>query len=163
VLEVRGEAMSFRPYKPRSYATTKEVVTRVVDQAGGVKKVAHALDRSQSQTVAYTDPSLSDEITYAQIRRLTELTGVVVAAEDLAALAGGAFLPVPPEGQGFDLLVSRSAKEWGEFIANVLKCRADGKLDDAECRGLLKELDILIRTLVAVRCQVHQSTRSEHE
>ena len=27
----------FRPYKPRDYASTKEVVTRTLDQAGGIK------------------------------------------------------------------------------------------------------------------------------
>lgn len=65
----------FRPYKPRDYASTKEVVTRTLDQAGGIKKAAHLLGRSPTQTTAYSDPAAPDEISFDQVRRLVIATG----------------------------------------------------------------------------------------
>ncbi len=152
--------MSFKPYKPRDYSTTKEVVTRLLDQAGGVKKAAHLLDRSTTQTMAYSDPATSDEISFDQVRRLIEATGAAAPAEDLASLTGGVFLPCDAPKEAFDHLVAKSAKEWGEFIACVVKAHADGGLDQIERRDMLRDLDNLIRTLVAARCRVNSKGES---
>ena len=152
--------MSFKPYKPRDYATTKEVVTRMLDQAGGVKKAAHLLDRSSTQTVSYSDPATSDEISFDQVRRLIEATGATAPAEDLASLSGGVFLPCDAPKEAFDHLVARSAQEWGEFIACVVKAHADKKIDQIERRDMQRDLDDLIRTLVAARCRVNNKGES---
>lgn len=144
----------FRPYKPRDYASTKEVVTRALDQAGGIKKAAHLLGRSPTQTTAYSDPAAPDEISFDQMRRLVTATGAPAPAEDLAALAGGVFVPIAAGSESFEDLVARSSTEWGEFISLLMRARADDKLDHLGRRGILKELDSLIRSLVAARSQI---------
>lgn len=147
--------MTFRPYKPRDYASTKEVVTRLLDQAGGIKKAAHLLGRSPTQTVAYSDPATPDEISFDQVRRLVSATGASAPAEDMAALALGVFVPVAAGVRStFEDLVARSSTEWGEFISLLMRARADGKLDHLARRDILKELDGLIRSLVAARSQI---------
>ncbi len=141
----------FRPYKERRYFTTKEVVTRLFDQAGGIKRAAHILDRSPTQTTAYSDPGTTDEITYDMVRRLIESTGATAPVEDAAALAGGVFVPIMPEPGNFEHLIARSSKEWGEFIGLIVQAHAAGKIAKLERPDILKELDSLIRTLVSAR------------
>ena len=144
----------FRPYKPREYASTKEVITRALDQAGGIKRAAHLLGRSPTQTTAYSDPATPDEISFDQVRRLVSATGAPGPAEDLAALAGGVFVPIAACTEFFEDLVARSSTEWGEFVSLLMKAHSTGKLDPLARRDILKELDGLIRSLVAARSQI---------
>lgn len=141
----------FRPYKPRDYASTKEVITRALDQAGGIKRAAHLLGRSPTQTTAYSDPATPDEISFDQVRRLVSATGAPGPAEDLAALAGGVFVPIAACTESFEDLVARSSTEWGKFISLLMRARTD---DHFARRDILKELDGLIRSLVAARSQI---------
>ncbi len=147
--------MVFKPYKHRDYASTKDVVTRLIDQAGGVKRAAHILDRSSTQTTAYSDPDNDDQITLDMVRRLVETSGATAPAEDLAALAGGIFMSVHPEAGDCDTLLARSSKEWGDLCSLVLEAHAKGKTAKLERPDILKELDSLIRTLVSARTQIN--------
>lgn len=149
--------MTFRPYKPRDYGSTKDVVTRVFDVVdGGLKRVAFALDRSPSQTQAYSDPASAEELTLGQARRLADLSGAAAAvlADDFAALAGGVFLPCGTATGRFEGLVAKSSAEWGEFIAALLDALADGHLCVADRRRVLAELDDVLHALAAARAEL---------
>lgn len=145
---------AFRPYKARPYFSTKDVVTRLLDEAGGIKRAAHILDRSPTQTTAYSDPGTADEITYDMVRRLVDSTGATAAAEDLAALAGGIFVPISHESGALEDLVAHSSREWGEFVALIISAHCAGKLSKLKRAEVLRELDSLIRTLVSVRGRI---------
>jgi len=154
-----AESQAFRPYKLREYATTKDVVTRLLDQAGGIKRSSHVLGRSPTQTTAYSDPATADEITYDMIRRLVDATGATAPAEDLAALARGIFVPVAPAPGNLEELVAHSSREWGEFVALIISATSAGKLQRLRRTEVLKELDSLIRTLVSVRTRIVNDRR----
>ncbi len=153
--------MSFKPYKPREYASTKDVVTRLIDQAGGIKRAAFVLERSPTQTLAYSDPATADQISFDQVRHLVAATDAIAAAEDLAALAGGVFLPAPAPNESFDMLAAEGARDWGEFTAALLRARAEKRLhkasDDPVLKGgdLLRRLDKLINALATARASLH--------
>jgi hypothetical protein len=146
--------MSFRPYKPREPGTTKQVVSALIDAAGGVKRASVQLHRSATQTLAYTDPATPDEISFDMVRRLVMASGAIAPAEDLAALAGGAFLPCPQPDESFEALAAHSAEDWGGFTATLLRACADGTLDQLDRRNLRERLDHLIRTLACARAQL---------
>ena len=77
-------------------------------------------------------------------RRRLSGRAATAAAEDLALLAGGKFVPGDgPSSEDVPTLAARSTKEFGEWIASVLA----GCGPAEQCR----ELDDLIRVLLAVR------------
>ncbi|WP_425376209.1 phage regulatory CII family protein [Rhodoplanes roseus] len=149
--------MAFRPYKPRDYGTTKDVVTRLFDAVdGGIKRVAFWLRRSPTQTQAYSDPACPDELTLDQARRIADAApaAAIVLAEDFAAAAGGVFLPCATTTCRFEGLVAKSAKEWGEFVSAVVDALADGRIDAGERRAVLAELDQVLHALAAARTEL---------
>lgn len=156
--------MTFRPYKPREYRSSKDVVTRLFDAVpGGLKRIALQLRRSPSQTQAYSDPACPDELTLDQARRLADVApgAAAVLADDLAGLAGGVFLPsVSPNGH-FERLVARGAKEWGEFVSAVVEALADGRLTPAERGAVIRELDEVLQALAAARAELLHGAAAE--
>jgi hypothetical protein len=145
---------SFRPYKPRPCYTTAGVISSLVDQAGGVKKAAFLIGRSESQALAYTDPATDSQISYDDVRRLVMATGASAPAEDLAALAGGHFSPSGEDHRTFSDLVALGADQWGSFLAKVIKAMADDTFDRTEQRACLQGLDVLIRAMVSARSKI---------
>jgi hypothetical protein len=142
------------PMKPREYGTTKEVVTRAFGAVeGGVPTVMALLDLGKSTVYGYTDPlAQRSDMTLDQARRITQVLRVAVFAEDLAALAGGAFLPPPSEdGKTLAGLTALAQKEMGELVGRLLHALENGVVDGAERRALREELDELLRPLLEVR------------
>ena len=90
--------MSFKPLKTRAYGTTKEVISRLFQQAGGVPAVMKALSLSRTRTYALADPGDKARISFERVEKITQQTGATAAAEHLAYMAGGVFLP----GRSFD-------------------------------------------------------------
>lgn len=142
---------AFVPVKPCGPDLPKAAVRRLFDQVGGIKRSAVKLTRSLSQTYAYTDPGVSDELTFAQAASLTS-HDATAAAEYLALLASGVFLPIDCAG-GADVrgLTAEVAREHGEAIGALISAMADNQITPAEARSALVEVDDCLRTLCGLR------------
>jgi hypothetical protein len=146
--------MSFRPVKPREYATTKAVVGAMYAQAGGAKRVADLIDRSTTVTYSYADPGEPAEITFDLLRKIARFhRQATAAAEDLAALAGGTFLPCPIPNASFDAITAETAEEWGAFMAALIRAHAGEDLHGHRERHpqLRERLDHLLHALGSAR------------
>jgi hypothetical protein len=117
--------------KTRPPGSTSDVVKRSYDEMGGIKEVQHILKeflgapRSQSQLYTYMDPDDPDQISYDIMRRLVKFTGSTAAAEDMAALAGGFFVPGTVDESCVHVLAAKSSKEFGEMMAAVFEMIGD--------------------------------------
>ena len=152
-----GSHMAFRPYKQREYGSTCDVVSRLLDQSGGAKHAAFLLDRSTTQAQSYSDPQTPDQISFDQVRRLTDATGAVAAAEDLAALADGVFTPLGPSEELLAVLLAKGETEHGKFLPRLVQqlgAHGAGQLGDVSRVALLKDLDAMIRAFVAARSKL---------
>ena len=155
--EPLGEVPAFNAIKPREYGTTKAVVARAFDQAGGAKRVAAFFDLGLSQTYGFTDPEArGSDLTLDRARRLTFLEGVTSFADDMAALAGGVFLA--PEkvfnGQALAKIGGDLGRNVADVVAEILTAVEDGKLDRTERAELRARTDVAISTLVALRARL---------
>jgi len=142
---------SFQPVKPCDPELPKAAVRRLVDQNGGIKRVAVKLGLGPTQTYAVTDPTAPDELSFARVAALTS-NEAPAAAEYLALLAGGVFLPVgcvaAADVRG---LTAESAREHGEAIGALIAVLADGLISPSEARRALVEVDDSLRTLCGLR------------
>jgi len=145
--------MSFRPYKGGApYATTKDVVARLVDEAGGAKPSAFVLERRERGIYEYCDPDHDAQMSFDQVRRLTVATRSTAAAEMLAADAGGVFVPGERLGSAtFSELAAQVCGEHGAFSAAVCRAFGDGRIEAGERAEVRRELDDLIRLAIAAR------------
>jgi hypothetical protein len=144
--------VSFRPVKPREYGTTEEVVSRLLAEAGGVKRAAHLIGLSATQVYAYADPQEEDQIGFDDVRRLVEASGSLAPAEDLAALAGGFVTRVEASEEALGVLLARSAREHGAAMALIVERVGNAaELSQADRAELERDLDHEIRALVAAR------------
>lgn len=137
--------------KNRPAGSTEDVVNRAYEQMGGVKNVAHHCsvlgeNKSKTQLYAYTDPDERDQITFDLMRRLVMLTGCTAPAEDLAALAGGFFVPGQVDEASLHVLASKSAKEQGEFVSALFEAMHD----PSKRRKALKELQEFMHVLASL-------------
>ena len=145
---------AFSPVKPRPAGAPKSCLADLFAQAGGVQRVMVRLGLGQSQVYAYADPQSPEEISFARVAALTD-TQCTAAAEYLAALAGGGFLPGPAiEGADVGALTADSMREHGEAMACLVADIADGKLDRDEVRRSLPELDDAVAALLALRARM---------
>jgi hypothetical protein len=140
----------FRPVKLGDPGSPKAAVARLFDQAGGAERVAVTIGRSQSQTYAYADPDLRDEIAFASVCALTG-SAAPAAAEYLAQLAGGVFLPVPSSATPIGALTAETMRAYGEAAADLIGKLADGSFTAAEAKGALEPLDRALRDLAQLR------------
>lgn len=147
--------VGFRPYKPRTPGSTKAVVKELINQSGGIDAAALILDRSTTSVQAYSDHNAEQGISFDQVRRLTlSKNRPTAAAEDLALLAGGVFVPLGDPKECFHSLAAHSAREYGEFASVMLDALRDGKLCRLDRLKILPELDDLIRCLVHARAHL---------
>lgn len=147
--------MSLKPYKRGvAYAATKDIVVRLVDEAGGVKPAAFVLERRERQIYAYCDGDDEAQMNFDQVRRLTVMSGSAVAAEMLAADAGGKFVPGALDPASFAELAARVCGEHGAFATAAFRALSDGRICDDERPGVRRELDDLIRLAVAARTRL---------
>lgn len=154
--------MTFRPTKPREYGSTKDVISRLIDEGGGVKQAAFLLDRSLTQAYAYADPATPDQMSLDQARRLAAATGATAAARDFAALAGGIFMPLEPSADPLAELAAQSSEHTGGLMAALLRASADHKITAEEARGIITEADQLLRAVVALRAKLTSIATGEN-
>jgi hypothetical protein len=142
---------SFQPVKPCDPELPKAAVRRLVNQNGGVKRTAVKLGLSTTQTYAVTDPGAPDELSFARAAALTSHE-TPAAAEYLALLAGGVFLPIEC-ASGVDVrgLTANVAREHGDAIGALIAAMADNRITPAEARSALVEVDDCLRTLCGLR------------
>ena len=140
--------------KKREPGTAKEIAARLIEQAGGPKMVAARLDVSVTHVYALTDPALPDaRLSLNQAMALTT-EAAPAAAEALAFLAGGLFLPVP-HGQGHvPALTGEAAKRFGEMMGEIVRDIADGKIDGAEACAAIARLHEVLRPLAALLAEL---------
>lgn len=145
--------MKFLPQKPRAYGDNKTVVGDLIEGAGGHKAVAHRFGLNLSMIYAYCDPAQDKEISLARAAALTSPKNTV-AAEYLAHLAGGAFLPLPRGEGSMAHLTADLARETGETISRIVAALADGNMDLAEAEGSLGDIDDALPALMGLRAEV---------
>lgn len=129
----------FRPNKPRKPGTTKAVVSALFAEVGGTDAVGLIIGLSATRTRACADPAEPDELSFERVRRLTLASGAHAAAQDLAALAGGVFVPGEAEAEAYELLLAKAEREHGQFVADVLagKAAKDKAKQFADLRALI--------------------------
>jgi hypothetical protein len=151
---------AFQPVKPIDPESPKFAIRRLVDQAGGVPRAAIRIGVAPPTLYAYCDPGVSDEITFARVAALT-CSATSAAAEYLAHLAGGVFLPIPAIDGTLGALTAEAMKEHAEACASIVNAMADGRIDDGERQRSIRELDEAIAALVHLRQAVQRHGKGE--
>lgn len=88
-----------RPMKPRAPGSATDTVVKLVNQIGvlvegdGVKAVADFENLHPGTVRKWMDPLENSDVSYSRVARLTQHFGATAAAEHLASLAGGTFVP----------------------------------------------------------------------
>lgn len=144
---------AFQPNKPIDPELPKAAVQRLIDQSGGVQRVAIRINRAPPTVYAYADGQVSDEMTFAQVAQLTSPT-TPAAAEYLALLAGGVFFPMPAADSEIGELTAESIERHGDAVAEVVRAMRDGKMSSDERPAAIVEIDEAIRALVHLRTAV---------
>ncbi|WP_417482229.1 hypothetical protein [Maricaulis sp.] len=151
--------MAFNPVKERRYGEPKEVVARMFEEVGGIPEVMKLLELSRTRVYALADPDSSNDISYARIARLTE-AGATAAAQHLAALAGGIFVPVEKaDDANWLALAGEASRRNARNIAALMESlgeteRSPGEVDQQEAREILKLLDEQLGTLALQRAKL---------
>lgn len=163
-----GTKMAFNPVKERRYGEPKEVVARVFEEVGGIPEVMTLLELSRTRVYALADPDSSNDISYARIARLTE-SGATAAAQHLAALAGGIFLPVDKAADANWLALAgeasrRNARNLAALMESLGETeRSPGVVDQQEAREILKLLDEQLGILALQRAKLAAIASGEIE
>ena len=146
--------MAFEPNKDREYGSSESVISRLFKECGGVPKVMKALALSRTRCYALADPDDPAQISYERVVTLTKDFGATAAAEHLAALAGGTFLPIDADETeaGWHALAATAARRSAALTATMLESigpegRSPGTIDAREARALLAEVDGLMAVL----------------
>ena len=136
------------------YEATSGVIERLVRDAGGAKRAAFLLGlKNEFSIYPGMNPDKPDQMSFDRVRRLTEVTGSPEAAQDLARLAGGVFLPTSSDAS-MRQLATLTAQECGKYSALLIDAFADGVVDASESASLLPEIDRLIQHLAAQRVKI---------
>lgn len=135
---------AFRPNKRVPDGATKGVIVHLINQVGGVEQAAFICGLSGARIYQLQDDG---NMSLDDAARLS-LAGASAAAEYLATLAGGQFIPVEPIDEPVEALVGRYARESGEVMQAACAILASGK---STCGLLAKEIDDAIRLLIAAR------------
>jgi hypothetical protein len=160
--------MAFNPVKKRPYGEPKAVVANLFEEVGGVPKVMELLDLSRTRVYALADPDSTNEISYARVAALTEAGGVA-AAQHLAALAGGIFLPVDKADEADWLaLAGEASRRNARNIAALMEslsetARSPGEVDQQEAREILEILDEQLGVLAMQRAKLAGIAAGETE
>lgn len=137
---------AFRPVKPRSIGTPKAAVSELVAQAGGVERVMVRLSIGKTEAYAWTDPQSDREISFARVAALTA-PGSAAAAEYLAALAGGVFLPLPADASSVNALTADALRKHGGAAAELVEALADNRITVDEAREALPSVAEAARSM----------------
>ena len=160
--------MAFNPVKQRPYGEPKEVVARLFEEVGGIPKVMELLDLSRTRVYALADPDSTNEISYTRVCTLTE-DGATAAAQHLAALAGGLFVPLEKADDADWLaLAGEASRRNARNIAALMESlseteRSPDEVDQQEARDLLKILDEQLGVLAMQRAKLSLIASGELE
>lgn len=151
--------MAFNPVKIRRYGEPKEVVARLFEEVGGIPKVMELLDLSRTRVYALADPDSTNEISYTRVATLTE-AGAQAAAQHLAALAGGIFLPIEKaDDANWLALAGDASRSNARNISALMESlseteKSPGRVDQDEAREILKVLDEQLAILAIQRAKL---------
>ncbi len=151
--------MAFNPVKIRRYGEPKEVVARLFEEVGGIPKVMELLDLSRTRVYALADPDSTNEISYTRVATLTE-AGAQAAAQHLAALAGGIFLPIDKaDDANWLALAGDASRSNARNISALMESlseteKSPGRVDQDEAREILKVLDEQLAILAVQRAKL---------
>lgn len=146
----------FKPTKPRPAGSSYAAISRSFDQVGGLDTAADIIQRSPNWCYTAADPDVERrreaKLSYEESRMLSR-AGATALAEDLALLAGGAFLPPIPATApaALQAALAAYAKESGEVLSEIILRAADGRFDRRDAEAALREIDEALRALMNVR------------
>ncbi len=160
--------MSFSPIKPRTYDTPKHAVAALVADAGGVPKVMEILKLSRTRVYALADPDDDASLSFERVATLTRVSKSPAAAQYLAALAGGVFMPAP-EGEGDEADWHAKAARASVLNAGTVSSLIAALSEDSdaassispdEARDILAQLDQQMAALAQARSQLAALTET---
>lgn len=156
-----GGNTTFKPIKPRAYGSTKELVGRALDQAGGIDEACVILDRGKSTVYGFTDDGEPhSNLTFDGARRLTKLGNVTALAEDLAQLAGGVFVPLSaPEGlMTWPDVGAVTSSEFSQFAQVLFRALRDHQIDPVERARLKRETHDVLRVFAGALAKLEEES-----
>lgn len=158
--------MTYHPFKPRDYENVKAVISRLFEQSGGAKAVMKLLGLSSTRVYAFTDPDSKNDLSYARAAKLTQETGSRAAAEHLAGLAGGAFLPIEIEAsQNWYAIAGEASRSNAQTLSALIESLSElsetpGEVSASEAHLLLELVDRQMALLALTRSRL-MKTASE--
>jgi hypothetical protein len=149
------------PYKPRTPASAHDAIDRLIEACGGPKAVAAFLSVRLGTVYGWTDPDVSQGAPFAQVCLLTEHHKVTAAAEHLALLAGGVFVPLPSDDGELDEHAASLTLETAEIVGEIIRCtRADSeggaKLTSAERAKLKRQAFDVMRVMSGILSELRE-------
>lgn len=151
-----------RPVKPRAAGSARDALVRLLqevanhagrDPEAGPKIAADFLDRSLSLVHRATDPDCREDLGFRQVCKLSERYGASAAAEHLARLAGGLYLPLPAPGTPgrWAELEAEAAEDFGHAVADLIRAGAEGEnLAACDRDRIARELLETIKAMTAL-------------
>lgn len=145
-------------YSQRKRGTLHAALKRAIDDLG-LDRVADVIGERPGWVYDAADPLRADgkkaKVSWSQARALAR-AGALSIAEDMAAEAGGVFMPPLPAHTPAALhgALASWISEHGQAVAEIVKRAADGVLDRADAEAALPEIDDELRTLMAVRAML---------
>lgn len=143
--------MPFNPLKKRQYGTTKAVISELFKEAGGIPKIMEVLEIGRTRAYDFTDPNGDAELSFERVEEITRATGATIAAEHLAHLAGGVYLPInslDASGEEVDWhsLAARASLKNAANISAIMEflgpeSPTPGEIDPKEAHELIKKVD----------------------
>jgi hypothetical protein len=139
-------------------AGAKAVLRRMAREAGGLKVLAEALGVSITQAHRYGDAAAPDLPSFAQALAATAATEATAAAEFMAELAGGRFVPGgAADAAGLSAALFSAHGEAAEFILATGAALADGRIDAADRAALESALADVQHAVGAARAALLHS------
>lgn len=145
-----------RPMKPRVPGSATDTVVKLTNQIGeivegdGVKAIADFENLHTGTVRKWMDPLESSDVSYARIARFTQHFGATAAAEHLAILAGGTFMPaVRAEDARFSELTGAALEHLAQASREIIEAhsvKSDGgaAFTRREAEHLLEPLQQLL-------------------
>lgn len=152
-------------YAPRKRGTLHAALTTAIEELGGAEKAGDVIERSPGWIYDAANPHRPDgkkaTLTWADARAMAR-AGALAIAEDMAAEAGGVFMPPLPALTPNALHGTLAAwmSEHSQAVTEIVRRLADGELDKADAEAALPEIDDELRTLMAVRAMLERVAKT---
>jgi hypothetical protein len=156
-----------RPMKPRlaegPHAALARFLREIAELRGedagqGVRIAAEFEGIDPGTLYKQLDPDQAGDVSFPRVCRLTQHFGATAAAEHLAALAGGVFLPVPQGGgpSPWGELTASAGEDFARAMGDIVRAlspQSEGAagVTQAEGRAILEKVDQAIRDMVRLR------------